>query len=179
MYITNGSLKRRKLATRKGIRLVEARIRQVVFNVCGAEFAGKTVLDLFGGCGTLGLEALSWGAERALFGDIDRESVSVIRKNVNDYGLSSQATVYQMDAESLIARLARQKEVVDIVFLDPPYNRGLLTKILHTLNEYDILNRSGSLILLGSVREPVDITGFSCTFERCYGDRHVMILEKK
>jgi len=179
MYITNGSLKRRKLATRKGIRLVEARVREVLFNVVGAEIEGTTVLDLFGGSGSLGLEALSWGAERALFSDVDRESAAVIKKNVANLGFSSRAMVYQMDAESMIVHLARQKEVVDVIFLDPPYNRGLLTKILHSLNEYDILNRSGFLILLGSVREPVDTAGFSCSFERCYGDRRVMILEKK
>ena len=175
MYIINGGLKGRKLETNKSLRLVEARIKKVLHSVLSEEIKGKCVLDLFAGSGALGIEALSWGAERAVFVDIKKASLDLVRKNLSSLGLLGSSEVYLKDASLACRDFFRQKRRFDVIFMDPPYYKGLLTKTLKTLEAYDIVEPSGFVVSLGFRRESPENKAFSCVFDRAYGDRLVKI----
>ena len=84
------------------------RVRESLFGIIQFEVAGQTVLDLFAGSGSLGLEALSRGAAHAVFNDSARESIAAVRANLAKLGLSQQATVYSMGHLAAIQAVARR-----------------------------------------------------------------------
>ena len=89
-----------------------------MFSAIQFEIEGRKVLDLFAGTGQLGIECLSRGASHAVFVDAAKESVQVIRENLQKTGLNQTSTLLQSDA---IAYLDRCREKFDLIFLDPPY----------------------------------------------------------
>ena len=95
-----------------------------IFSSIQFEIEGRRVLDLFGGTGQMGIEALS-GAAHCTFVDLRKEAVGIIRENLKLTGLEGQATVVQGDA---LAFLTRCREKYDVIFLDPPYASDLLKK---------------------------------------------------
>ena len=177
MKITAGEFKSRRIFTLKHLRLVESRIKEVLYNLLSDEVKGKDVLDLFAGAGALGIESLSWGAGKACFVDNDERSVNLVFKNLSGLGILSKAEVYSQDAFSAVEYFQRTGKKFSLIFLDPPYNRGLLTKSLKTLSAYDILEPSGLLISLGFYKEESESGSFSCIFDRKYGDRRVKLFE--
>jgi len=177
MKITAGELKSRKIFTLKHLRLVESRIKEVLSNLLSDEVKGGNVLDLFAGAGSLGIEALSWGAGKAWFVDRDKRSVNLVRKNLSGLRLSSKAEVYFKDAFSAVEYLQRIGKKFSLIFLDPPYNQGLLTKSLKTLSAYDILEPFGFIVSLGFYKEESEGGSFPCIFDRKYGDRRVKLFK--
>ena len=175
MRIVCGRLKSRILVTHKSLRVVEARIKKVLHSLFKDEIEGARVLDLFAGTGSLGIEALSWGAKEAVFVDIKKASVVTIRKNLSLLGLLGSCEVYLKDATLACQNFFAQKRRFDFIFMDPPYYKGLLTKTLKTLEAYDILEPSGFVVSLGFRRESPQNKGFSCIFDRQYGDRLVKV----
>ncbi|MBN2120371.1 MAG: 16S rRNA (guanine(966)-N(2))-methyltransferase RsmD [Candidatus Omnitrophica bacterium] len=175
MYIVAGNLKSRKIQTLKSARAVEARIRKVLYNVFREHIQGGSVLDLFAGSGALGIEALSWGAEEAVFVDIKRSCVNIVRKNLSSLGLLGFSKIYLKDSLFACQIFHQKQKKFDLIFLDPPYHKGLLTKSLKTIGAYDIVEPSGFIVILGFRKESVEDGGFFCHFERFYGDRSVRL----
>lgn len=101
------------------------------------------MLDLFGGTGQLGIEALSRGAERAVFVDLRKEAAAVIRENLAHCGFTERAQVVQGD---YLAYLSGCRETFGLVFLDPPYGTGLLEKSLSTIAAIDIVAGNGIIV---------------------------------
>jgi 16S rRNA (guanine(966)-N(2))-methyltransferase RsmD len=93
-------------------------VKQALFNILGERIAGAAFLDLFAGAGSIGIEALSRGAGLVVFVDASRESLNVIKHNVEQLGFSSAAQVVAAKADSFLKKASGQFE---IVFLDPPY----------------------------------------------------------
>lgn len=137
MRVITGSARGRKLLTLEGeeVRPTAERVKEAVFSIIQFEIEGRRVLDLFGGSGQLGIEALSRGAEKAVFVDASSEAVDIIRKNLNKCGFESQSVVLNTDAFSYLASGARG-DVFDIVFLDPPYSKGLPQKALPEVEKH-------------------------------------------
>jgi 16S rRNA (guanine(966)-N(2))-methyltransferase RsmD len=154
---------------------VEGRIKKVLHSVLKDEIRGKTVLDLFAGSGSVGIEALSWGAERAVFVDIKKPNLDIVRKNLSSLGLLGSSELYLKDASLACQDFFEKKRRFDFIFMDPPYYKGLLTKTLKTLGAYDIVEPSGFVVSLGFRRESPQNQAFSCVFNRVYGDRLVKI----
>lgn len=129
MRVITGAAKGRKLETLSGqdVRPTVARIKEAVFSVIQFQVQGRVFLDLFAGSGQMGIEALSRGAKEAVFVDKRREAVSVIQKNLQTTKLDSLAKVVQTDAISFLTNTDKK---FDLVFLDPPYEEGLLQEIL-------------------------------------------------
>ncbi|NLB37326.1 MAG: 16S rRNA (guanine(966)-N(2))-methyltransferase RsmD [Clostridiales bacterium] len=129
MRVITGSARGRTLQTLSGedVRPTVDRVKEAVFSIIQFEIEGRRVLDLFGGSGQMGIEALSRGAESCIFTDIDRNAVDVIKANLKTTGLSDKAQVIQADA---ISFLKNNQQSFDIVFLDPPYSAGLMQKVL-------------------------------------------------
>ena len=144
MRVITGSARGRVLTTLEGgdvVRPTTDKVKEAMFSIIQFDIEGRRVLDLFAGCGQLGIEALSRGAEKCTFVDADSKSVSVIKKNLEHTKLSDFAAVAQIDAFSF---LRMSPDVFDVVFLDPPYATGLLQKALASL---DGKMAEGSLIM--------------------------------
>ena len=174
-----GQLRGRNFKVSKGMRVVEARIRKVLYDVLSSGIEGRVVLDIFAGAGSLGIEALSWGAKEAIFVEKDRNKAKLIKDNLVGLNLISHARVFQEDVFSFISRTAGKEKQFDFIFLDPPYKENILTKTLKYLADYDILTPQTFVVSLGSIREKTDTPQkMQRVFLRCYGDRRVEILRK-
>src|SRR6476659_2443146 len=134
MRIVGGRLRGRGLAAPKSqsIRPTADRLRESLFNILthayGDPIAGARVLDLFAGTGALGLEALSRGAAFALFVDDGAEARALLRQNVEALGVAAASRIFRRDATKLGP--AHPVEPFSLVFLDPPYGKGLAEKAL-------------------------------------------------
>ena len=119
------------------------KVKESMFNIIQFDIEGRRVLDLFGGTGQLGLEALSRGAAFCTFVDQRREAAALIRENIRLTGFSDRARVVQGEALSFLASC---REKFDLVFLDPPYQSGLLEEALNQLTRFDILQEYGIIM---------------------------------
>src|SRR5213082_3795928 len=139
MRIVGGRLRGRALAAPKSqaIRPSADRLREALFNILvhayGDPITGARVLDLFAGTGALGIEAISRGAAFALFIDNGTEARALLRNNVEALGLGGMTKVFRRDATSLGP--AHPMEPFSLVFLDPPYGRGLADRALASLRD--------------------------------------------
>jgi len=134
MRVVGGTLRSRPLAGPKsaGIRPTSDRLREALFNILvhgyGDPVTGARVLDLFAGTGALGIEAISRGAAYALFVDDGVEARALLRENVETLGLGGVTRIFRRDATKLGP--AHPLEPFSLVFLDPPYGKGLAEKAL-------------------------------------------------
>ena len=145
MRIISGSARGRKLKELQGTdtRPTTDKVKESMFNIVQFDIEGRRVLDLFGGTGQLGLEALSRGAKSCTFVDQRKEAAALIRENVKLTGFTDRTRVVQGEALSFLASC---RERFDIVFLDPPYQGGLLEQSLEKIVQFDILREHGIMI---------------------------------
>ena len=145
MRIISGTARGRKLKEPQGLdtRPTTDKVKESLFNIIQFELEGRRVLDLFAGTGQLGLEALSRGAEHCTFVDMRREAAALVRENIQLCRFESQVRVVQEESLSFLS-VCREK--FDVVFLDPPYQSGLLEKSLEQLIRFDILREHGIIV---------------------------------
>ena len=142
MRVITGIAGGRKLKSPDGeaIRPTTDHVKQAMFNMLQFDLEGRRILDLFGGTGQLGIEALSRGAREAVFTDSSRTAVQLIRENLKRCGL--QGTVIQTD----VLRYLERGEKFDVIFIDPPYDAGLYGRVLELINSVDNLNEGGIIV---------------------------------
>ena len=145
MRVISGTARGRRLNGLQGMdtRPTTDQVKESLFNIIQFDIAGAQVLDLFAGTGQLGIEALSRGAERCVFVDQRREAAALVRENVKLCRFEDRARVAQEEALSFLSSC---REKFDVVFLDPPYQSGLLEKSLETLTRFDILREYGIIV---------------------------------
>lgn len=179
MRVLAGKLRGRKIEAPVGIRPVLQRVKKSCFDIIAAEIEGKRVLDLYAGSGSLGIEALSRGASQVCFGDISQSNLKVVKKNLANLGLN-QIKLYCRDACYLVKAFNQKKSCFDLIFLDPPYGRLLLTKSLQALESYDILARSGYLVAFCGKNEQFkqNYNLFSLIWLKNYGQSRLLIYRK-
>ena len=119
------------------------RVKEAVFSIINFDVPCAKILDLFAGTGQLGIEALSRGADKAVFVDEREDACRLVRENLKRSKLESSAQVVRGDA---ISFLSRTKEKFDIIFLDPPYAQDLLENSLNLISEIDILQSGGIIV---------------------------------
>lgn len=119
-------------------------IKETLFNMISFNIPGARFLDLFAGSGAIGIEALSRGAVSATFVDNNPKAVAVIRDNLEHTHLADRAQVYTADSASAIRRLG---EKFDIVFMDPPYNKGLEDTVLRNLKGSSAIDEDTLIII--------------------------------
>ena len=119
------------------------KVKESLFNIIQFEIEGRRVLDLFGGTGQLGIEALSRGADHCTFVDMRKEAAALIRENLRLAGLSERSRVVQGDALSFLSSCG---EKFDVILLDPPYHTELLEKSVERITEFDILREHGIMV---------------------------------
>ncbi|OGW86284.1 MAG: 16S rRNA (guanine(966)-N(2))-methyltransferase RsmD [Omnitrophica bacterium RIFCSPHIGHO2_02_FULL_46_11] len=183
MRIIGGTLKRRKLRFPKtyATRPVTDRAKETIFNVLGTLCEGAIVLDLFAGSGSLGIEALSRGAKEVYFVDSARIAVSCIERNLGDLVLTRGAHVLQLTVPGAISNLKKQDKKFDLIFLDPPHNKGLIKKILNVLGHSDILNSFGTIVVGHSNHEglPEHLEKLRCQRSIKLGQTFISFLERQ
>src|SRR5262245_25065214 len=151
MRVVGGELKGRNIAAAasRDIRPTADRLRESVFNILvhayDDPFQDARVLDLFAGTGALGIEAVSRGAVFTLFVDNGAEARALLRNNVEALALGGVTKVYRRDATDLGP--AHPMEPFSLVFLDPPYGKGLAEKALASLRNGGWLKPNALLVV--------------------------------
>ena len=188
MRITGGKFGGRTLAAPcdERVRPTSDKVRQAIFNILahndfGAGFAleGVKAADLFAGTGALGVEALSRGAAYCLFVDDDAESRALIRENVEALELTGVSKIWRRDATKLGPMAPGAGGPFGLVFLDPPYRKGLVAPTLASLREGGWLAEGA--IVVAETAEDDDIPfadGFMPLDERLYGETRIHFLSR-
>ena len=149
MRITGGGERGRKLSLiKKGmnIRPTSDRVRSSIFNILGQTLAGFSVLDLFAGTGSLGIESLSRGATRAVFVDNSREAISLIKKNLAICTYGELSTVLKKHLPDGLNHLSSEGlNQFDIIFIDPPYSKGYIQPTIDTLYTNNLFHKSSTI----------------------------------
>lgn len=145
MRVITGTARGRKLGQLQGMdtRPTTDQVKESIFNIIQFDIEGRRVLDLFGGTGQLGIEALSRGAASCTFVDQRKDAVSLIRSNLKLCQLSDRARVVQGEALSFLSTV---REQYHLVFLDPPYRTDLLENAIKKIAEIDMLTENGIII---------------------------------
>lgn len=181
MRIVAGEFRGRRLrpVPGKGVRPTADRIREAVFGILGNRVRGAVALDLFAGTGALGLEALSRGAAEAVFVDRMGEALRTVSKNVADLGLGGRSRVIRWDVSRNLGPLRGRRPAFDLVFLDPPYGRGLLAPAISGLVAADCLAPDALLVVEHPPEEPPPETpgGPRLADRRRYGKTLVSFLD--
>ena len=176
MRIIAGSRKGHGLVAPKGLdtRPTGDRVREAAFNLIGP-VDGAVVLDLFAGSGAMGLEALSRGAERAVFVESDRDAVRAIEANLDKLGL--RAAVTRSDAVRALAQEAAAGRRYDLVLVDPPYR--MLADLMPRLQRHlpAVLAPDGLLVVESDAREEPLVEGLAVRTSRRYGSARLTLFE--
>ncbi|MBW1941350.1 MAG: 16S rRNA (guanine(966)-N(2))-methyltransferase RsmD [Deltaproteobacteria bacterium] len=140
MRITGGQMKGRRLASLKGLRIRPSSdlIRQAIFNLIGQDMTAIKVLDLFAGTGSLGIEAISRGAEWVTFVDHAGHSTKLIEKNLRLCGCHDSGVVLRKNLLEGLP-LESMKRKFDLVFIDPPYGKQMIPRLLAELGQGEVL----------------------------------------
>ena len=179
MRIISGSARGRKLLApgrRFGdlIRPTSDRAREAIFNILANKVVGARVLDLFAGTGALGLEALSRGAELAVFVDAQRSVIELIGRNIALCGFGERATVCHKDLAKGIAFLTSMQppDRFDLAFLDPPYGGKFALQGLESLAEGNFLSAKAIVVLedAAEAQYPEIMGSLACFDRRRYGE---------
>ena len=155
MRIITGKARGLKLVTPKNylVRPTADRVKEALFNIIQSRIPGSTVLDAFAGTGNLGLEAWSRGADKVFYFDKSRESLKLVKANVEKARAAEDVTMIHTDAVNGLAMMAQQKRRFDVIFSDPPYDKGLNRKVVEALEKWRVLKPGGLLVLEHSLLE--------------------------
>ncbi len=173
MRIIGGIWKGRRLSSFRGlsIRPTSDKVREAVFNILPRDFPFKRVLDLYAGTGAMGIEALSRGAEEAIFVDSGSTAVSIIKKNLFSLG-PVKAGILKRDAVSAVRALSKKGERFDLIFIDPPYSSELVQETLKAIDGEGIIETGGFVIAEAPKRAlpSGEFKNLELIDERKYGD---------
>lgn len=134
MRIITGTARGKRLVTVPGndlVRPTPEKVKEAIFSSIQFDIEGRRVLDLFAGCGQLGIEALSRGAESAVFVDQSEVSLKAVKQNLKNTPFEHKAKVIRSDFSFFTANVS---EKFDIAFLDPPYHAGIIDEALHSVS---------------------------------------------
>lgn len=153
-------------------------MREAVFGILGDRVVSAAVLDLFAGSGALGLEALSRGARSAVFVEPDPAAFTVLRGNIEILGAAG-AEALRLDYRRAIRNLRARRMRFRLVFLDPPYGRGMAADSAAGLLRAGLLEPGATVAVEEAARTPDAAfpPGFEPVVDRRYGDTRVMIFE--
>ncbi len=153
------------------------RVKEALFSILQFELPGKRVLDLFGGTGQLGIEALSREAKYAVFVDEREDACRLIRENLKRTKFENQASVVRSDYMSY---LKSTRDKFDIIILDPPYAEIYLENSLKMITEIDILQSGGIIVAERPLGKdlPYDFAGYSRSKDYKYGKTLLTLYRK-
>lgn len=179
MRVITGKARGVVLKTPEGLqtRPTSDRVKEALFSVINFDIPGMAVLDLFGGTGQLGIEALSRGASHAVFVDAGEDACKLIRENLRRTKLESRAKVVRSD---YLAFLKNCRDKFGIIFLDPPYAELFLENALNFITEIDILQSGGIIVTERPLEKALDLEfeGYTRSKDYKYGKTLVTLYRK-
>ena len=185
MRVIAGSARRLPLKTVEGrdTRPTSDRIKETLFNMLSPSLPGCRFLDLFAGSGQMGLEAASRGAKDVVFVENSRKAAACIEGNISFTKLADSCTLLVMDAALAVRRMEGQ-EPFDIIFMDPPYKKGLEQGILEVLSTSSLVGEDTAIIAESSLDTDFSYAGelgYQVTREKIYKtNKHVFLhLDRK
>ncbi len=180
LRIIAGELKGRRIRSVRGTktRPTADRIREAIFNILAFQIHGAKVLDLFAGTGAFGIEALSRGAESAVFIDIDNDSISVLRENIKGLSLEGPTRILRWDLTRNLTCLDSLRPAFNLIFMDPPYNKNMIAPTLFHLHASQSMEKGTRIVVEHSHLEPVRKSQlpFEISDQRRYGKTLVSFL---
>ena len=181
MRIISGKSRGTKLYTLDGLdtRPTLDRVKESIFNIIQPDIQNSIFLDLFSGCGAMGLEAVSRGAKKAILCDKSKDAVNIIKKNIEKTRFSNNTVVLNMDFK--LALENEIKEKIDIVYLDPPYKTDFIYKSIEIMLKKSIINENTKIIIETDDKERVlkeiENLNIKVIDERKYGRAQVIFLK--
>ncbi len=176
LYIIAGEYKGRKIEmpADRDIRPTPGKVKEAIFSIVGHDLDEAVVIDLFAGTGNLGLEALSRGASKVYFGEKTRTGFDIISKNISAFGAENRSRLIRGDWETVLSLI---HEPADLIFLDPPYEAGLLESCVNTISRKNLLTDGGIIVSEHDVRQvlPHMIGGFSIWKSKKYGNTSITL----
>ena len=153
------------------------RVKEALFSIIQFELPGASVLDLFGGTGQLGIEAISRGAKNAVFVDAREDACRLIKENLRRARFEKEGRVIRSD---YLDYLKRSREKFNIILLDPPYAEEFLENSLKMITEIDILESGGIIVAERPMGKelPWDFTGFTRSRDYKYGKTLLTLYRK-
>lgn len=182
MRIITGTARGTGLVTLEGeeiTRPTTEKVKEGVFSAIQFDLEGRRVLDLFAGCGQLGLEALSRGAESAVFTDASDKAIAVVKQNAQKTGLYQKSLILCSGYKEYL-KSAKDKREFDIVFVDPPYQSEMGKDAVRRLSEGGLLSE-GALVIweTDDKNAEFDEASYSLRKQYRYGKTYVYILVYK
>jgi 16S rRNA (guanine966-N2)-methyltransferase len=172
--IIGGTLRGKKLYSFRGlaIRPTTDYLRESIFNILASRVEDAVVLDLFAGTGSFGIEALSRGAAFSVFVDSQVQSVRGLTKNICACRLEGKCTVFRKDILRGLGFLRALGVGFDLVFMDPPYNKGFVERTMHIVDRSACIVPNACVVIEHSVCEllPDKVGPFECVDERQKGN---------
>lgn len=155
MRVISGNLRGLKLNAPKNddVRPTTDRVKESMFNVINMYIMESSILDLFAGTGSLGIECLSRGANDCVFVDLNRESLQVVNSNIKKARLEQKSTVMNLSYKDAISKLSIQNKKFDVIFMDPPYYKDMFIDALTNIDQKDILQEEGIIVVEHDTKE--------------------------
>ena len=179
MRVISGKARGVALKTPDGMqtRPTADRVKEAIFSIIQFDLPGARVLDLFGGTGQLGIEAISRGAKHAVIVDQSEQACRLIKENLRRAKMESEAQVIRGD---YLQYLGSCREQFDIIFLDPPYAEVFLENSLKKISEIDILQSSGIIVAERPAEKALNCVfeGFSRSKDYKYGNTLLTLYRK-
>ena len=183
LRVISGTARNLKLVTPEGLdtRPTTDRIKETLFNILQFDIAGSVVIDFFAGSGSIGIECLSRGAKKAYFVDNSREAHACIVENIKHTRFEDKAVVFNQDAIRASAHIHESR--VDMIFMDPPYEKGLEADLLSVLKDKEYVTEDTLFIIEADIKTDfsyVESLGFEITREKLYKtNKHVFLKLKE
>ncbi|MDO5396759.1 MAG: 16S rRNA (guanine(966)-N(2))-methyltransferase RsmD [bacterium] len=180
MRIISGSRRGHKLLEFSGqdVRPTTDRVKESIFNIIQGFVPEARVLDMFCGSGALSFEALSRGAAGAVCLDIDARSIDIIRKNAAALKFGDRCEILNISCFDYISR-EKGRIKFDIIFLDPPYNKGLIEPVLEAIVKNDVLSNDGIVVLESDSTDfRGEVEGLTVYRQRRYGRTYITVYKK-
>jgi len=181
LRIIGGEAKGRKLKAPKGLttRPTTDRVKEAVFNIMGYKVKDAIFLDLFGGTGAIAIEAISRGAAEAVICEKDFQAIRVINDNIISAKFTDKIKVLKMDAILALKILSKENYRFDVIYLDPPYQGGLLPQVMEQLYENNLLHQDGVIIAETSSREDFSKYNIKNSLSTCrkYGETLITVFK--
>ncbi len=162
------------------VRPTSEKVREALFDILGTSIEEICFLDLFAGSGAVGIEALSRGAKKVIFIEKEPKCIKIIRENLEKTENSQNAVVFKIDFLPGLKLLAKKKYLLDYIFLDPPYNRGLINISLLEISKLPILRKNGLVIAQHYKKEKVMeklLNNLKLYNQRRYGECYLSFYE--
>lgn len=148
MRIITGIARGRMIKAPEGMntRPTSDRVKESLFNIISKKMRDSTVLDLFAGSGNLGLESISRGAEKCTFVENNKVAYKTLKENIDLLKFQDMSETYFQEAFTTLKTLHMLNKKYDIIFLDPPYGKGLIESSINEINNLELLNNEGIII---------------------------------